>query len=212
MNSRLTTLFTALALAMPPCSFAGPGAPPKAGLAHASNTDEAQAFKVAEMKLAALAREAKAENGDAQEVTATAAKKKQPPPARKKRHSKSLKGKGSVAGQKIVGRRLTAAEVRGVLSTTRDFSGSDLSGMNLVGVDLKGAKFNRANLHLANLERADLAETDLELADLTGANLRGASLNQARLRGTRMDGTQMDGALWIDRTICKKGSVGSCIE
>ena len=214
MNSRLTPLLIAVALAMPPCSFAGPGAQPKAGLAHASNTDEAQAFKVAETKLAALAREAKAENGDAKEVTATAAKKKQPPPGRKKRHSKSLKAQvmGGAAGQKIVGRRLTAAEVRGVLATTRDFTGSDLSGMNLVGVDLKGVKFNRANLHLANLERADLAESDLELADLTGANLRGASLNQARLRGTRMDGTKMDGALWIDRTICKKGSVGSCIE
>ena len=112
----------------------------------------------------------------------------------------------------VVDRRLTRAEVLAILSTTRDFSGSDLSGMNLVGIDFSGVKFNRANLHLANLERADLAETDLELADLSGADLRGASLNQARLRGTLLNDTRMDGALWIDRMVCKKGSVGDCLE
>ena len=112
----------------------------------------------------------------------------------------------------VVDRRLTRAEVMNILSTTRDFTGSDLSGLNLAGVDFSGAKFNRANLKQSNLERADLTESDLELADLTGANLRYASLNQARLRGTRLEDTRMEGALWVDKMLCKKGSIGNCIE
>ena len=140
-----------------------------------------------------------------------------PEPARKKRLKKArraaqAKKELSGKGGRIAGRHLTQEEVQGILSTTRDFSGADLSGMSLVGLDLRGVKLNRSNLQMANLERADLSESDLELADLTGANLRGASLNQARLRGTRLEGSRMDGALWIDRTICRKGSVGSCIE
>ena len=212
MNSRFAPIFLALALAVPPCSFAGSGAQAKTVLAKndAGNENEARSLRLTEMKLAALVKEAK---GEPNEVKGPVAKKKQAGSGHKKRHSTArLKAKGDRKAQKIVGRRLTMAEVRGVLTTTRDFTGSDLSGMNLVGVDLSGVKFNRANLHLANLERADLAESDLELADLTGANLRGASLNQARLRGTRLAGTRMEGALWVDRTICKKGSVGDCIE
>jgi hypothetical protein len=136
---------------------------------------------------------------------------------RKKRSAKSRAGVVAKADpdkklQNVVDRRLSRAEVLKVLSTTRDFTGSDLSGMNLVGIDFSGVKFNRAKLHMANLERADLAESDLELADLTGANLRGASLNQARLRGARLADSHMDGALWVDRTVCKKGSIGGCIE
>ena len=131
---------------------------------------------------------------------------------RKKRVSAKAHQGGGKKKQNVVDRRLTRAEVLTILSTTRDFSGSDLSGMNLKGIDFSGVKFNRANLHLANMERADLAESDLELADLSGADLRGASLIQARFRGTLLKDTQMDGALWVDRTICKKGSVGSCIE
>ena len=214
---RSFALLLTLALATPPGAFAGSGAPAKAALEkpEASDEAEARALKVAEVKLAALAREVTAANPDTKEAKAPAAKKKQSHSVHKKGRGKSRgKGhpKGDPAGQKVVNRRLTEGEVKAILKTTRDFSGSDLSGMNLVGMDLSGVKFNRANLHLANLERADLAETDLELADLTGANLRGASLNQARLRGTRMEGSRMDGALWIDKTVCKSGSVGGCIE
>ena len=210
---RRFALLLILALATPPCAWAGPAAPPapaqdKPG---ASNEAEAQTLKVAEMKLAALAREANAASAAPKAPGAAAAKKKKAHSVKKKRRAKSRGGHAKVAGLKVVNRRLTQGEVQGILKTTRDFSGTDLSGMNLVGMDLSGVKFNRANLHLANLERADLAETDLELADLTGANLRGASLNQARLRGTRMEGSRMDGALWIDKTVCRSGSVGSCI-
>jgi len=214
---RRFVLILTLALAAAPCAYAAPGSAPKAAQEkpEASNESEAQTLKVAEMKLAALAKEASAANGT-KDAAVSVPKKKQPHhPARKKRLAKSRHKAGpktAQAGVQVVNRRLSESEVKGILTTTRDFSGSDLSGMNLAGVNLSGVKFNRANLHLANLERADLAESDLELADLTGANLRGASLNQARLRGTRMEGTRMDGALWIDKTVCKSGSVGSCIE
>ena len=184
MNSRVAPLLVALALAIPPCSFAGPGAPaasePVAPVTpDASNKVEAGRLKVTRRRLAALVRAAKAGNGDPGDATPAVARKKQPHPAREKRLLKSrlvAHPNGERKGQKIVGRRLSEAEVRGILATTRDFSGSDLSGMNLVGVDLRGVNFNRANLRLANLESADLAESDLELADLTGANLRRASM------------------------------------
>jgi len=216
MKSRFALILAALALATTPLAHAA-ALPARADQAHGEPSDETEAhtLKVAELKLAALAQEAKeADAASAAKDAPAAPAKKKPVHAVKNRHFKarikaSAVGKG---GRKILGRRLTESEVKAILSTTRDFSGSDLSGLNLVGADLSGVKFNRANLHLANLERADLAESDLELADLTGANLRGASLNQARLRGTRMEGTRMDGALWIDKTICKSGSVGGCVE
>lgn len=151
-------------------------------------------------------------------LTQKASDKQEPAPVKKKKavKKKRVSAKAHEGGDKkkqnVVDRRLTRVEVLAILSTTRDFTGSDLSGMNLKGIDFSGVKFNRANLHLANMERADLTESDLELADLTGADLRGASLIQARFRGTLLKDTRMDGALWVDKTICKKGSVGSCIE
>jgi hypothetical protein len=213
MNRRFATIVTALLLATTSGAFAAPAKAPQEK-PEASNELEAQMLRTAETKLAALANEAREANGPATEAKAKPVKKNKARAVSKKRTAKLLKAhpKGTQAAEKVLNRRLTQGEVKGILTTTRDFSGSDLSGMNLVGVDLTGVKFNRANLHMANLERANLAETDLELADLSGANLRGASLNQARLRGTRLEGTRMDGALWTDKTVCKSGSVGNCIE
>jgi uncharacterized protein YjbI with pentapeptide repeats len=217
MNRPFASIVTALLLTTTPGAFAAPAAPAKApqDKPEASNEFEAQMLRTAETKLAALANEAKEANAPVKEAKAKPAKKVKAHAAARKRSAKlhlMARPKGNPTAEKIVNRRLTEGEVKGILTTTRDFSGSDLSGMNLMGVDLTGVKFNRANLHMANLERANLAETDLELADLSGANLRGASLNQARLRGTRLEGTRMDGALWIDKTVCKSGSLGSCIE
>jgi hypothetical protein len=174
--------------------------------------DDAAALRVAEVKLAALA---KYPSAPPQVEPPKKAGKKHPHPARKKRVKRG--GDPAPAGgvaptAKSMSRHMSYGEVLNILATTRDFSGADLSGMNLEGQDLNGAKLNRANLHAANLERADLSESDLELTDLTGANLRGASMNQARLRGVRLDGAHLDGALWIDKTVCRKGSVGSCVE
>jgi hypothetical protein len=227
MNRRFASLILPLALAIPLGAFTLQAAPaqaqaskvaPAAAASQAEGGDasDAQALRVAELKLLALAKEAKSADAPGAAATPKLVEKKHP--LKKKRASKShrrlAQAKADENGKvpKILGRRLTQSEVQGILTTTRDFTGSDLSGLNLAGADLSGVKFNRANLKMANLERADLAETDLELADLTGANLRGASLNQARLRGTKMEGVKMDGTLWVDRTICKKGSVGSCLE
>jgi hypothetical protein len=179
--------------------------------------DEARALKVAEAKLAALAREGVSPVPPDYAPTKVAEQKPAKPVSKKRSTKARVKAKSThpeVASKapRVTNRRLSLGEVQGILATSRDFTGSDLSGLSLVGMDFSGVKFNRANLQRANLERADLAETDLELADLTGANLRGASLNQARLRGTRLEGTRFDGALWIDKTVCKKGSTGLCIE
>jgi hypothetical protein len=186
------------------------------GPAAAAPRGEAEALRVADAKLAALAREAK---GEAPPPAAAPkkAKKKQPPPVRKKRtkkvrHSDAAVTAANVPAPKPLSRRLSLGEVQHILATTRDFTGADLSGLDLTGHDLSGSYLNRARLRATNLERVDLTESDLELADLTGANLRGASLNQARLRGTRLEGAQLDGALWIDKTVCRSGSVGRCIE
>ncbi|QXE89860.1 pentapeptide repeat-containing protein [Geomonas subterranea] len=185
------------------------------------NAAEALKLKLAEAKLAALAKESELSKPAAQVTKKGAGKKNVKGKLKKAKGgkkgtvaAKGKKGKGggaAVAG-KVLDRRMTPAEVQGILAGSRDFSGTDLSGLNLNGYDLSGAKFNRAKLQSVNLERADLSETDLELADLSGADLRGASLNQARLRGTRLAGAKLDGALWTDKTICRSGSVGNCIE
>jgi hypothetical protein len=217
MKFSITPIAVPLLAAVTISAFVASAATSAMALEIDSDARDAQALKVAEMKLAALAREANGpipppppEKAPAKKVVRAAHKKK-----KRKAKAMMIKGAAPDAGPKVINitsRRLTMGEVQGILSSTRDFAGTDLSGMTLVGMDFTGVKFNRANLHAANLERADLAETDLELADLSGANLRGASLNQARLRGTRLEGTRMDGALWIDKTICKKGSVGTCME
>lgn len=182
-----------------------------------SDADDAQTLKVAEAKLAALAKEVESGKPVMQVTEKKAGVKGKA--AKKKRktagHAKGKKGKGkdgAVAKALVLDRRMTPSEVQGILSGSRDFSGADLRGLNLTGYDLAGVKFNRANLQSAKLERANLSETDLELADLTGADLRGASLNQARIRGTRLAGAKLDGAMWTDKTICRPGSVGTCIE
>ncbi|GFO58961.1 hypothetical protein GMST_12860 [Geomonas silvestris] len=212
MNRRYQIIILALTLALPVSGIAASEPPAPATVAAAapersepSNEVQSRQLALAEAKLAALAAEG---NGTAK----PAEPKKQAAPKKKKAKTHKVKKKTDPAQARVYHRRLSENEVRGIMSTTRDLSGMDLSGMNLAGMDLSGAKLNRVNLRMTNLERADLAEADLELADLTGANLRGASLNQARLRGTHLEGSRMDGALWIDKTVCRSGSVGSCIE
>ena len=203
------TLAAWLLAASGPVPVQGAAAAPEP--AAKDNAAEAQTLKAAKAKLAALAREGESDKPAAQ-VTRQKSDQKVVKSKSKKKKAKG-KGKGSAEVKaKILDRRMTQAEVHGILSGSKDFSGADLSGLNLTGYDLSGARFNRANLQSANLERADLSESDLELADLSGANLRGATLNQARVRGTRLAGAKLDGAMWTDKTICRAGSVGRCIE
>ena len=70
------------------------------------------------------------------------------------------------------------------------------------GCDFYGANFNGANLNNANLKGANLAY----------ATLRKASLFKADLTDADLRGTDFEGALWIDGTICQKGSIGKCIS
>ncbi len=61
-----------------------------------------------------------------------------------------------------------------------NFNGMNLTGANLRGANLAYAQFRKATLYQANLEEADLRGTDFQ------------------------------GALWIDGTLCQKGSIGKC--
>ena len=115
-----------------------------------------------------------------------------------------------------------------------------LSGMRADGADLAGASIRNARLDHASLRRAalrgarldysslaltDLSHADLGGAALVGAVLRGADLRGARLRqanlayanlsGARIEGADfhgavLDQAIWVDRRVCARGSVGVC--
>ena len=66
--------------------------------------------------------------------------------------------------------------------------------------DLYKAPLAGANLTGANLAGANLTKADLQNATLYRANLSGATFKKANL----------DGAIWMDGTVCQKGSLGYC--
>ena len=80
-------------------------------------------------------------------------------------------------------------------------------------------EFLRANnrcrgcdFYKANLDRMDLTNADLSGSNLKRAKFRQATLYGANLSGTNMMGTDFEGAMWIDGTICQKGSIGKCVR
>ncbi len=76
-----------------------------------------------------------------------------------------------------------------------DLTGVDLPGANLTDAWLAGASLAGANLSGAILISASLAGADLSGARLGGANLLFADLSDAR---------------WIDGSVCRLPSSGSC--
>lgn len=61
----------------------------------------------------------------------------------------------------------------------RRFAEFDLAGQNLVGLRLTGSDFARADLNDANLSQSDLSRSNFARADLRNANLTGAILRAA---------------------------------
>lgn len=110
------------------------------------------------------------------------------------------------------GERLTVDQVREGMKRAKDFSGKNLGGLNLLAFNLRGANLAGTCLAGVNLERADLTEANLKRAVLSGANLTLASVQSANLDGARMDGTIFDDTVWIDGHVCRKGSVGRCLD
>lgn len=110
------------------------------------------------------------------------------------------------------GEKLSFEQITGILRTTRNLSGRNLSGLNLVGLDLSNCSLKGADMRGSNLERADMMGSNLERVDMTGANLKMASFYQSALTAAKLDNAVLDGAIWIDKSICAKGSVGECLK
>jgi hypothetical protein len=110
------------------------------------------------------------------------------------------------------GERLSIRQVMELLKTTRNFAGKNLSGLRLAGFDLSRCNLKGADLSNADLERADLEESNLELADLSGAKMKMTDLRISGLKGAKLDRAIFDGAIWLDGTVCAKGSIGLCRE
>ncbi len=110
------------------------------------------------------------------------------------------------------GERLSIRQVMEILKTTRNFAGKNLSGLRLAGFDLTKCNLKGADLSNADLERADLEESNLELADLSGAKMKMTDLRITGLKGAKLDRAIFDGAIWLDGTVCAKGSIGLCRE
>src|ERR1039457_5639967 len=110
------------------------------------------------------------------------------------------------------GEKLTFKQVSEILKTTRNLAGKNLSGLNLIGVDLSGCSLKGADMRGTILERADISGSNLDRADLTGANLKMTSFFESSLTSARLEQAVLDGAIWIDKSICAKGSIGECLK
>ncbi len=70
----------------------------------------------------------------------------------------------------------------------------------------------RCDLYKANFYGADLTNVDFTGSNLILANFQKATLYKANFTNTSITGANFEGALWIDGTICQKGSYGKCIK
>lgn len=110
------------------------------------------------------------------------------------------------------GEKLTFKQITDILRSTRNLDGRNLSGLNLVGLDLSDCSLKGADMRGSNLERANMMGSNLERADMTGANLKMASFYQSALTAAKLDQAVLDGAIWFDKSICAKGSIGECLK
>ena len=110
------------------------------------------------------------------------------------------------------GEKLSFEQIAEILRTTRNLAGRNLSGLNLVGLDLSDCSLKGADMRGSNLERANMMGSNLERADMTGANLKMASFYQSAMTAAKLDQAVLDGAIWIDKSICAKGSIGECLK
>ena len=129
-----------------------------------------------------------------------------------RRVTRHASGEKARIAEPAPGERLTIKQVMELLKTTRNFAGKNLSSLRLVAFDLTKCNMKGADLSNANLERADMEETNLELADLSGANLKMTDLRISGIKGAKLDRATFDGAIWLDGTVCAKGSIGLCRE
>lgn len=110
------------------------------------------------------------------------------------------------------GVKLSFKQITEILKSSRNLSGRNLSGLNLVGMDLSGCNLKGADMRGSNLERADMSNSNLERVDFTGANLKMASFFLSAMTAANLEQAVLDGAIWTDRSICQKGSIGTCLR
>ncbi len=70
----------------------------------------------------------------------------------------------------------------------------------------------RCDLYKANFFGADLTNVDFSGSNLILANFQKSTLYNANFSNTSIQGANFEGALWIDGSICQKGSYGRCIK
>lgn len=83
------------------------------------------------------------------------------------------------------------ADLRLLVTSSRDLPGIDLSGRSLRGMYLRGKSLQRAQLSGTDLSGATLDAANLEGAVLTGALLEKASLRQAQAGRAELDGSRL---------------------
>ncbi len=118
---------------------------------------------------------------------------------------------------KLEGIVVVVKDMTGAFLQNTNLRGADLHGSNLSGSDISYANLNAAKLSYTNLSHAiligaGLRDADLTNADLSNANLSYANLKGAQLGGARMKGINLSRTIWIDGTICKQGSIGTCLK
>ena len=73
-------------------------------------------------------------------------------------------------------------------------------------------KCKKCDLYKASFFGANLTNVDFSGSNLILANFQKSTLFNANLSNTSIQGANFEGALWIDGSICQKGSYGRCIK
>jgi len=120
--------------------------------------------------------------------------------------------KNSTLNELKPGEKLSFKQITEILKSGRNLSGRNMSGLNLVGLDLSGCNLKGADMRGSDLERADMSNSNLERVDFTGANLKMASFFLSAMTAANLEQAVLDGAIWTDRSICQKGSIGTCLR
>ena len=107
------------------------------------------------------------------------------------------------AARGLVGDKLNFLEVK---FSSANFAGAALSGSNFIKLDLNGSSFAGATL-----EACTFVECEAPRIDFSGANLKMASFFQAAVSAANLEQAQLDGAIWLDKQVCSKGSLGKCL-
>ncbi|MDH5593601.1 MAG: pentapeptide repeat-containing protein, partial [Gammaproteobacteria bacterium] len=117
-------------------------------------------------------------------------------------------------------------QIQGIKLDKLNLSGSSFRTANMIGASLWQANLFEADISYANLSGAMLREvklenaiakgTSLRSAVLIGANLKNADFSYADLSGADLSeadltNTRFDHAIWVNRVVCAKGSIGGCI-